>query len=176
MSDPSMRDRFYRHRRRAARRGPASPRWCSPRSARLPRPARRRAGTPDRVINVGIREQLLVSVGGGLALAGMRPIVHTFAPFLVERAFEQVKLDLGHQGVGARAGRRPAAPTTGPSGGRTHQAPGDVALLDTLDGWTVHVPGHPTRSEAVLRAGGRRRRTRIYVRLVEHAATAAPSP
>jgi transketolase len=118
---------------------------------------------PDRVINVGIREQLLIGVTGGLALAGLRPIAHTFPSFLVERPFEQVKLDIGHQGVGAvlvSAGGSYDMSTEG----RTHQAPGDVALLDTLDGWTIEVPGHPDEAELLLRdAAGRD--DRVYLRL-----------
>jgi transketolase len=105
---------------------------------------------PDRVLNVGIREQLMVSVGGGLALAGMRPIVHTYAPFLVERAFEQVKLDLAHQGAHAVLVSIGASYDAARSG-RTHQAPEDVALLDSVPGFSVAVPGHPSEVRGLLR-------------------------
>ncbi|MFI6461133.1 transketolase family protein [Streptomyces sp. NPDC050528] len=119
---------------------------------------------PERVINVGIREQLLIGAGAGLALTGMRPVVHTFASFLVERPFEQVKLDLGHQDVGAVLVSA-AASFDWPAGGFTHMAPGDVALLDTLDGWTVHVPGHPDEAETLLRHAVAAGDDKVYVRL-----------
>jgi transketolase len=122
---------------------------------------------PDRVINVGIREQLLVSVAGGLALAGLRPIAHTFPSFLIERAWEQVKLDIGHQDVGAVLVSSGASYDMSALG-RTHQSPGDVALVDTLGDWTIHVPGHPDEAEELLRdaaaASGR-----VYLRLSEPA-------
>lgn len=122
--------------------------------------------TPDirsRVVNVGIREQAMIGVAGGMSLAGMRPIVHTFPPFLIERPFEQVKLDLGHQDVGA------ILVSSGgsygwPQGGETHFGQRDVALLDTLDGWTVHVPGHVDEVEWMLR-GAAASDDRVYIRL-----------
>lgn len=120
------------------------------------------AAHPDRVLNVGIREQLMVSVAGGLALTGLRPIVHSYAPFVVERAWEQVKLDIDHQGVGAVLATIGASYDAS-SSGRTHQSPGDVALIDTLDGWTVRVPGHPSEVGPLLRAAATD--DKVYLRL-----------
>lgn len=120
---------------------------------------------PDRVINVGIREQLLIGVTGGFALAGVRPVAHTYAPFLVQRAYEQIKLDLTHQDVGAVlvsiGGSYEASKE-----GRTHQAPEDVALFDGLAGWTVHVPGHEDEAERLLRSAVAGT-DRVYIRLSE---------
>jgi transketolase len=120
---------------------------------------------PDRVVNVGIREQLLVNVGAGFALTGMRPVVHTFGTFLVERGFEQIKLGFGHQALGGvlvgGGGSFDAS-----RGGRTHQAPGDVALMDTLPDVVIHAPGTSGETDEVLRRAVAAEGLH-YVRIVE---------
>ena len=118
---------------------------------------------PERVINVGIREQLQLGMAGGLALTGRRPIVHTYAPFLLERAYEQIKIDLDHQRVGAVLVSVGASYDASELG-RTHFGPADVALIDTLGDWTVDTPGHPAETAEAIRDAARGA-GRVYVRL-----------
>ena len=57
---------------------------------------------PDRFINMGICEQSMIGVSAGMALEGLKPWVYTITPFLIERPFEQVKLDIDQQNVNVK--------------------------------------------------------------------------
>ena len=54
---------------------------------------------PNRFINMGICEQSMIGVSAGMALEGLKPWVYTITQFLIERPFEQVKLDIDQQNV-----------------------------------------------------------------------------
>lgn len=62
----------------------------------------------DRVFNTGINEQATMSMAAGMYLAGMKPLYYSQVPFLVMRAYEQIRYDLNEHkmnvkliGVGA---------------------------------------------------------------------------
>jgi transketolase len=122
-------------------------------------------GDHPRHFDVGIREQLMIGVAAGLALEGYRSVAHSYTPFVVERPWEFLKLDLGHNDLGAVLVSTGASYDAA-SNGRTHQAPEDVALVAALPGWTIHVPGHPEELERLFRRS-LSGEDRVYIRMSE---------
>jgi transketolase len=86
---------------------------------------------PRRFYNLGICENTLISVAAGMSAQGFIPFVHTIAPFLTERSYEQIKVDLCYNQFGANI------VTCGATfdyawDGATHHAYSDLAILRLL--------------------------------------------
>jgi len=109
------------------------------------------AAHPQRVIKAGIMEQAAVSLAAGLALEGFIPMLHSIAPFVVERPFEQIKDDFCYQGLGGNFVGIGASYDYG-TDGMTHYGMGDVPILRTLPGMEIVVPGTPGEFDALFRA------------------------
>jgi transketolase len=109
-----------------------------------------------RYYNVGICEPTIVSMAGGLAKMGFHPVVHTIAPFLVERSFEQIKLDFCYHDLGG------SLVTVGSvfdysNLGCTHHCYDDFALLKALPGAQICVAASPAEFDRLFRQSYRNR-------------------
>lgn len=109
------------------------------------------AAYPERVFNIGVLEQATIGVAAGMALEGMIPIVHSIAPFLVERALEQVKIDFGYQALGGNL-VSVGSSLDYAALGCTHHAPGDVGAMMTIPGVQILVPGRREDLDLQLRS------------------------
>ena len=106
---------------------------------------------PDRTYNIGILEQSTISVAAGLAKTGLIPFVHTIAPFLVERAFEQLKIDFGYQNLNGNF------ISVGYSYdyaalGCTHHCPADIGILLHIPNMQIITPGTSEEFDTLLKA------------------------
>ena len=104
----------------------------------------------ERIFNIGILEPATISVASGLAKANLIPIVHTIAPFLVERSFEQLKIDFGYQQLGGNFVSVGASYDYA-SLGCTHHCPADVGILQNIPGMEVIVPGTSAEFDELFR-------------------------
>ena len=104
----------------------------------------------ERILNLGILEQTMVSTAAGLAMEGFIPAVHSFAPFVVERPFEQLKDDFCYQQLGGNFISSGASYDYSVEG-MTHHGPGDVQILRSLPGMQIVVPGTPGEFDALFR-------------------------
>ena len=104
-----------------------------------------------RVYNIGILEQSTVSLASGLAMEGFIPVVHTIAPFLVERSIEQIKDDFCYQGLGGNFVSVGASYDYAALG-CTHHCPADVGILKNLPGMEIILPGTSGEFDLLFRA------------------------
>ena len=56
----------------------------------------------ERTFNTGICEQATMSMSAGMFLAGLKPLVYSQIPFLVMRAYEQIRYDLNEHNMNVK--------------------------------------------------------------------------
>ncbi len=105
---------------------------------------------PLRALNLGILEQTMTSAAAGMALEGFIPVLHTIAPFLIERPFEQIKDDFCYQRLGGNFISIGASYDYSTEG-MTHQGSGDVQILKSQPGMQIVVPGTPDEFDHLFR-------------------------
>ncbi len=93
----------------------------------------------ERFVDVGICEQTMIGAAAGLALRGRTPVVHALAAFLVMRAYEFIRTDVGIAHLPVKlVGYVPGFLSE--ANGPTHQAIEDVALMRGIPGMRVVCP------------------------------------
>jgi len=121
---------------------------------------------PDRFYNMGICENTLVSVAAGLSSQGFYPFVHTITPFITERSYEQIKLDLCYNQFGANIASCGASFDFAWDGA-SHHCYTDLEILRLLPDIEVIQPGSRKELDILLRSQYNNGRT-TYFRLSDN--------
>ncbi len=102
-----------------------------------------------RYFNIGICEPSMVNLAAGLNKVGLIPFVHTIAPFITERAFEQIKLDFGYQELGVNIVSVGGAFDYAQLG-CSHHCYTDVSLISHMPRANVMLPSSSAELSALL--------------------------
>ena len=133
---------------------------------------------PGRFINVGVAEQSMIGICGGLALRGCQPFAYTIATFTIYRPFEQVRDDLCYQNLPVTVVGIGGGIIYSTLGG-THHAQEDIAVMGALPNMSILAPCDPLETEASTRICGQRTGP-TYLRLGKagepHLTANAPEP
>jgi len=119
------------------------------------------SNNPDKVFNLAIGENSLVSVSAGLSSQGLIPFVHTINPFLSDRSYEQIKLDMLYNQFGGNI------VTCGATfdyafDGASHHCHNDIANLRLLPDIEVLQPGSDKEVDVLVRSQYNNGKTTYY--------------
>jgi len=106
---------------------------------------------PERHINCGIAEGIMMTVAAGIATTGKVPFASSFAMFAAGRAFEQVRNSIGYPHLNVKIGATHAGISVGEDGA-THQCNEDIALMRAIPGMVVINPADDIEAKAAVKA------------------------
>lgn len=104
---------------------------------------------PDRFFTVGIAEANMVGIAGGLALNGKIPFASSFAVFLCDKGYDQLRMSVAYPGVNAKFCGSHGGISIGEDG-PSQMAVEDYALMCALPGFVVVVPADEFSGRALV--------------------------
>ncbi len=105
---------------------------------------------PDRFIDVGIQEMNLVGVAAGLASCGKVPFISSFACFLMNKGYEQLRVGVSFSEQNVKVVASHGGISVGEDGA-SQQSVEDFALACTLPHFTVMVPADEISAKALIK-------------------------
>ncbi|MDA0271245.1 MAG: transketolase family protein [Chloroflexi bacterium] len=108
---------------------------------------------PERFFTVGVAEQNMVSVAGGLATLGYTVFASTFAVF-IEHAFDQLRMSVAQPRLNVKIVASHGGVSTGEDGASA-QSIEDIALFSSLATFKVGVPADVVEAEAMIEAAAK---------------------
>ncbi len=104
---------------------------------------------PSRAYNLGIMEQTMTGAACCLSKSGFIPFIHSIAPFITDRSYEQLKLNLGYENVNS------FVVSVGNSYdyaglGCTHHCPNDLKIVNAIPNFKTFCPGNSKDVEEII--------------------------
>jgi transketolase len=106
---------------------------------------------PDRFVSCGIAEANMVGIAAGLAAAGKIPFAASFASFIVNKGFEQMRVLVAYPQVNVKIVGTHCGVSIGEDG-PSQMAVEDLSLACSLAGFTVLSPADEVSMKALVRA------------------------
>jgi transketolase len=119
---------------------------------------------PQRFVNTGVAEQIMIGMCAGMAMRGLKPFAYTIATFALFRPYEFVRDDLCYQGLPVTVVGVGGGVTYSTLGG-THHAMEDVAIACAMPGMSVIAPCDPEEAKAATLHCVSQQEGPIYLRL-----------
>ncbi|NLG49014.1 MAG: transketolase family protein [Chloroflexi bacterium] len=106
---------------------------------------------PERFFDVGIAESTMIGVASGLAASGKQPLADSFAAFLLNNAYEQIRMSIAFPQLNVKLVGSHSGISVGEDG-PSQMAIEDIALATALPHFTVLAPADEPSTRAATRA------------------------